>query len=195
MYECHILVLLIETQKKKEQQSSPSASAIKSAAYVSEADGIPLAVSPTAAEIIYFPKTQFSPRFGDSFFTCSILSWSYNRDPTAMCSFEELFIRFEVELRLGRRTWTVHRRFSEFVSFHLYVAGTLKLSSSSSGGGSSRPPTHPPKSCYRVLYDRAFLNARQAALAVYVDELLRALSANHWMADPRVREFFAFDQH
>ena len=184
-------IFVIVTQRDHHAEKSSAFITTKTTMNVSEVDIDPLVrqlKSPAAQDIIYFPKTQFSPRFGDSFFTCSVLSWSYNRDPT-VCSFEEVFVRFELELRMGRRTWTVHRRFSEFVKFHLYVVDKLVCGSSS---WSSLPPPHPPKSCYRVLYDRAFLNGRQAALAVYVDELLRALSSNHCMGKDQVREFFAF---
>ena len=148
---------------------------------VVEAERGPETKAPAAQELIYFPKSQFSPRFGDTFFTCSVTAWSYNRDPT-VCSFEALFVRYEVELRMGRRTWTLQRRFSEFVQLHSLVVGKFGF----------LPPPHPPRSCYRVLYDRAFLNDRQAALAAYLDGLLRALSSNHCMGDGQIREFFSF---
>ena len=123
----------------------------------------------TNASLLYFPTKQFSPRFGDCFFTVSILSFKKMRASSTLCSIGDV-IFYEIEVKRGRLTWTVLRRYNEFAA--LYKSLEKEEMSTS-----DVPTSFPKKSVYSCLiYDKKFLELRRKELEVILDKILTAAS-------------------
>lgn len=137
-------------------------------------------------EILYFPISQFSSRFGENFFSFKIRSWKYNRDPT-FCSLEELYIEYELEMYMGRKKWSIFRRFSDLIQLHYYLVQNYP-------NLQETLPHHPPKSCYRILYNKLFIEHRIKLLEAYLNSLFLVLSVNKCLGDGMVGQFFQFDR-
>jgi hypothetical protein len=137
-------------------------------------------MSAGSSRLLYFPYSQFSKRFGDQFFTFKILSWTYHNNP--ICSFDGLYVVYQVQISLGNHTWVVWKRFSEFVSFHCYLKQKYTRFESTL-------PFHPPKTCTRVIYDKRFLEERKYSLETYFDKVLRLLSEKDCFSDAVVIKF------
>lgn len=137
-------------------------------------------VSLTDQELLYFPLKQFSPRFGNNFFTFKIESYSLSK--TALP-----FVQYTITMYLGKSVWTIERRFSHFVvlSKHLKDSYTVMK---------KKGPSLPPKTCSRVTGDEKFLQERQKLLGDYLDELLSLLSKEKLLADQKVKSFLGFTE-
>lgn len=133
-------------------------------------------------ELLYFPIQQFSPRFGDNFFTCTV---SHFKPCDSDICFVPNYIAFSLNVSVGRKSWETERRFSEFVTLTNYIRDKYpKLRTSL--------PALPPKTCFRVLTDETFLNERKDKLRDSLDELLRFLSREKVVADRKVLDFLGF---
>jgi hypothetical protein len=133
-------------------------------------------------ELLYFPIKQFSPRFGDNFFTCTIER--FIPCDSDVC-FVTNYITFNLKVSLGRENWDIERRFSEFVTLINYIREQYPQFQTSL-------PATPPKTCFRVLTDEKFLNERKDKLCELLDELLRLLSREKVVSDRKVLDFLGF---
>lgn len=123
----------------------------------------------TNASLLYFPTKQFSPRFGDCFFTVQILSFKRMKATSTLCSIGNV-VFYEIEVKRGRLTWTVFRRYNEFAALYK----SLEKEDMST---SDVPVSFPNKSIYScVVYDKKFLDSRQKELEVILDKILTAAS-------------------
>jgi hypothetical protein len=135
-------------------------------------------------ELLYFPVKQFSPRFGDNFFTCTVER--FKPCDSDVC-FVANYITFSLNVSLGRKSWEIERRFSEFVTLINYIKEQYpKLRTSL--------PAVPPKTCFRVLTDEAFLTERKNKLCELLDELMRVLSREKVVSDQKVLDFLGFSR-
>lgn len=117
--------------------------------------------------VLYFPSKQFSPRFGDDFFTFNISGYEVvNND--SCCGFAS-YVVYLIEVQRGKQKWTVKSRFSEMAELHNHLQVTTSMLPITL-------PSFPPKTLFHVTADSAFLDQRQQALQSYLDELLRRLS-------------------
>lgn len=127
-------------------------------------------LSSTSASLLYFPIKQFSPRFGDCFFTVEILSFTKRKASSKLCCLSDV-VFYEVEVKRGRLSWRVFRRYNEFAS----------LFESLDNDEFSFPPNSlvgfPKKSIYsNFIHDAAFLEKRKKQLETVLDNILTAAS-------------------
>ena len=136
---------------------------------------------------MYFPVKEFSPRYGDSFFTFEFQGYHavdngcFNR-----------YIVYDIKVTRGRNSWSVKRRFSQ-----VHALGSVCLKMLASGATNSnlttigKPPLSlPPKTyCTIDIEDKDFLRSRQASLFSFLDSLLKQLSANNLTNTIEVLEF------
>jgi hypothetical protein len=124
--------------------------------------------------VLYFPAKQFSSRFGDDFFTFTVIGFEevIDQQQCHLCSYlpscSTSYVLYVIEMRRGKRSWLIKRRFSEFAHLH------RQLQLTSSASDISLPPL-PPRT-FLPYTDTAFLHKRQTALESYLDVVLRRLS-------------------
>ena len=131
-----------------------------------------------AKELLYFPLKQFSPRFGDNFFSFKMESHTLSKTTFP-------FVVYKITMYLGKSTWTIERRFSHFVSLSNYLKETYPVLV-------KQAPSLPPKTCSRVTNDEKFLAEREQLLSEYLDALLALLSKEKLLADEKVKSFLGF---
>ncbi|RYG65116.1 hypothetical protein EON64_12600 [archaeon] len=117
--------------------------------------------------VLYFPIKQFSPRFGDEFFTFTISGFSVH--DSEMCFSCGDYVLFTFDMQRGKVKWSVKHRFSEMERMHKTLVSATSLLGISL-------PAFPPKTLLPVVADTAFLQQRQEALYVYFDTVLKTLS-------------------
>ena len=127
-------------------------------------------LSSTSASLLYFPIKQFSPRFGDCFFTVEILSFTKRKASSKLCCISDV-VFYEVEVKRGRLSWRVFRRYNDFAS----------LFESLDNDEFSFPPNSlvgfPKKSIYsNFIHDDVFLEKRKKQLETVLDNILTAAS-------------------
>lgn len=123
----------------------------------------------TSASLLYFPIKQFSPRFGDCFFTVEILSFKTMRASSSLCCIHNV-VFYEIEVKRGRLTWTVCRRYNEF-------AALFKSLDKEDMSSSDLTMAFPKKSLYNnMVYDEKFLDTRKKELEIVLDKILTAAS-------------------
>lgn len=118
-------------------------------------------------ELLYFPRKEFSSRFGVRFYTFEIASFATHKSHADSCCQSAEATYYEIHLLRGKGTWSVRRRFSEFIKLledlkeldtALVIEGPL-----------------PAKSFYHTLFpDPTFLEQRRVALEKFLEKLLLA---------------------
>lgn len=127
-------------------------------------------MSSTSSSLLYFPIKQFSPRFGDCFFTVEILSFTKRKASSKLCCISDV-IFYEVEVKRGRLSWTVYRRYNDFASLFESLDKEDLTSSANDF------VTFPRKSVYsNFIYDAVFLEKRKKQLETVLDNILTAAS-------------------
>lgn len=130
-------------------------------------------------ELVYFPPKQFSPRFGDNFFTAVIENYERVK-PIDSCSGH--YVVYAIGVSRGKHTWIVKRRFKEFEQLLLYLKGKYP--------NTVQPfPALPAKTCCSVLNDEDFLLARSKELQTFLHEMLLTLHIEKVLLDDKVTEF------
>lgn len=105
---------------------------------------------PPLLELLFFPMKEFSPRYGKTFFSMQIESYTILPNPSAsMFCISRYYVVYNIKVMNGSATWYVQRRFSEF----------CKLFSSSSHDCIELPPKTLLPS-----FDDDFLKGRQSNL-------------------------------
>ena len=132
-------------------------------------------------ELLYFPIKQFSPRFGNNFYSFEILSYKIENSESCGCQHATYAIR----IHRGRANWVVERRFKDFLAMYLIVSSSLPETLR------TELPRIPPRTFFRVLSDN-FLNSRQEQLSVFLDAFIQFLSRNGWMAENRSNGVLGF---
>src|SRR5690242_3137595 len=140
--------------------------------------------------MLYFPKNQFSPRYGDQFYTIDLIGNDVEKDEGAFpfcvrgCSHH---IEYKVLLKQGTESWTVKHRYNDFVELH------KKLHSEFANKPHSFPiPELPPKTYLRVLDDQSFIITRQKELESFLDKVLSMISQKGLMLPTCLEEFLKF---
>ena len=124
-------------------------------------------ISRSNASLLYFPSKQFSPRFGDGFFTVEILSFKKMKATSSVCTIGEV-VFYEISVKRGKQSWTVYRRYNEFAA--LFNSLDQEISS-------SPPTTFPQKNLFgNVIYNPIFLEKRMKELEVILDKILTTAS-------------------
>lgn len=137
--------------------------------------------------LVYFPKDQFSPRYGDKFFTVSVSGYSvrsidsdgidggnndYCKDISSPCSVAgKQHIEYHITVRQGHAQWTVNHRYRAFLD----MSETLRKECISKNY-SIHLPEFPKKTWWKVLHDGDFLNNRRMQLEEYLHTILSDLS-------------------
>lgn len=123
--------------------------------------------SSSQSPLLYFPLTQFSPRFGDSFFTIEIIKSIKKKALSTFC-YEQDVIYYEIEIRRGKNIWKVYKRYNEFKA--------LYKSMEKSFFHSSDTPI-PIKFPQKILFPTDVLLAeRMKELEIILDIILRSVS-------------------
>lgn len=91
-------------------------------------------------EILYFPPKEFSPRFGDQFFTATIRGYEILGHPSACGGQYAVYL---LEVCRGREKWIIKRRFSEFDRLNISISHNIP-------SDISVLPL-PPKTCFRTV--------------------------------------------
>mmetsp|Transcript_9111 Transcript_9111/g.18720 ORF Transcript_9111/g.18720 Transcript_9111/m.18720 type:complete len:148 (+) Transcript_9111:116-559(+) len=142
-------------------------------------------MSSTALELVYFPPKQFSPRFGDNFFTAQVDNFDHFVPTTC---FSAKYVVFIILVSRGRETWEVKRRFSDFERFLLYLKQNYPKT--------VQPfPTLPPKTCFGVADDHDFLFRRAKDLHVFLTELFTTLHMEKLLKDETVLDFLSLSTY
>jgi glyoxylase-like metal-dependent hydrolase (beta-lactamase superfamily II) len=122
--------------------------------------------------LLYFPVKQFSHRFGDGFFTAEILSFVTRKalSSAGICCVSDV-VFYEIEVKRGRNTWKVYRRYTEFAALY------SSLEKEDLVAVSDPSILFPSKSLYHMyLPDPAFIETRRAKLEIILDRVLIAAS-------------------
>mmetsp|Transcript_59226 Transcript_59226/g.97856 ORF Transcript_59226/g.97856 Transcript_59226/m.97856 type:complete len:146 (-) Transcript_59226:1129-1566(-) len=130
---------------------------------------------------LYFPPSQFSPRFGTQFFTIEITQCRIVYDKEK----KQKFAVYQFTIKRGRQTKTVFYRYSEIRQFHEYLCST-------SLGQVANYVPFPAKTwtIYPKL-DETFLDDRRQQIEQYFQKLL---SSSRVMSQiPCVRRFLCID--
>lgn len=153
-----------------------------------EVSAFPTILSCNMSLLVYFPKDQFSPRYGDKFFTISVSGFSIRNMDEEMgpdgergncgssvsspCSVGgHPHVEYHITVRQGNAQWTVNHRYRAF----LEMSESLKKECASQ----NYPiyfPAFPKKSWWTVLHDENYLNDRRIQLEKYLDAILTDLS-------------------
>jgi hypothetical protein len=130
-------------------------------------------------ELVYFTAKQFSPRFGDNFFTAVVENFEHVK---ALESCWGNYVVYLIAVSRGRYTWTMKRRFKEFEQFLAYLKEKYPRT--------TQPfPALPPKTYCSVTNDDNFLINRSKELQTFLDELLKTLHLEKALLDEKVIEF------
>mmetsp|Transcript_17216 Transcript_17216/g.25758 ORF Transcript_17216/g.25758 Transcript_17216/m.25758 type:complete len:113 (+) Transcript_17216:248-586(+) len=92
-------------------------------------------------ELLYFPQKQFSPRFGDKFFTVYIRDHAIRGSDSA-CGGR--FAVYKLEVCRGREKWYIYRRYSEFDKMRKELSDEIPANVETL-------PSLPPKTCFRAV--------------------------------------------
>jgi hypothetical protein len=135
--------------------------------------------------LVYFPKDQFSPRYGDKFFTISVSGYSIRgmdqdevrtsqncSEMAGSCSVStKAHVEYHVTVRQGNAQWTVNHRYNSF----LEMSEKLRKECLSQHYPIYLPAL-PKKTWFTVIHDEHFLNDRRQQLEKYLDSILSDLS-------------------
>jgi hypothetical protein len=90
------------------------------------------------SELLYFPKKEFSPRFGDTFFTFEIKGHEV-QGSSEICG--GAYCIYTIEIARGKNRWEIKHRFSDFDKLQKMLQDELDFA--------EELPALPPKSCFR----------------------------------------------
>lgn len=116
-------------------------------------------------ELLYFPRQQFSPRFGDHIFTVDIISHRIANRLDCLCR-KSSVVLYKVLIKQGKKEWYIEKRFSEFI----YLFDNIKLSPS------FRESKIIPTKTWFHSTDKSFLEQREDQLLIALDCALKDLS-------------------
>lgn len=141
-------------------------------------------MSSSSPSLMYFPFKEFSPRYGDNFFTMKFEDY---RIVDSGCFTR--YIVFDIAVRRGKRLWIISKRFSE-----IYALGNCCIASlptELTRTIAATIPTLPPKTfCSVNVDDKEFIEERQAVLERFLDELLKYMSAVKMIGSKEIGDFF-----
>lgn len=134
--------------------------------------------------VIYFPKSQFSSRYGHQFYTLEISAAETKKDDFVCFLDCGEYTEYIITLRQGANKWTTNHRYSEFVKLHSVVQKEV-----TEKRYPIEIPDLPKKTLYRVTKDEDFINERRIALESYLDKILLALNAKGLMLPLSIADF------
>ena len=119
-------------------------------------------------ELMYLSRQQFSPDFGDLFFTFDIVSLrSISIIDTICYCRKRNIILYKIVVKKGKREWNIERRYSDIAQ----LFSKLKLSKYFNF------KVVPSKTFLDVSYDEKYLNNRKNNLILALDAALKDLSS------------------
>ena len=120
--------------------------------------------------LLYFPKTQFSPRFGNQFFTFELRTYVRINEASSFMNYclphEVIF--YEIFVSRGKETWTVNRRYNQFLTFLIDLKDQIDDLPSDI--------VLPPKSFFNNL-NKDFCDDRLKKLETFLDKCLVFISS------------------
>jgi hypothetical protein len=120
--------------------------------------------------LLYFPKSSFSSRFGDTFFTVAIKTFVTRKASKFLCYIGNV-IFYEIEVKRGKAVWKVYRRYAEFAALY------NNLEKDDLPSTVDAPLSFPPKTLMNNLIDDPqFLKSRSENLEIALDKILTAAS-------------------
>lgn len=129
--------------------------------------------------MFYLTEKDFSPRFDDTFFTCSITSrltletppsHSTNEPNKSSTSRHHPAIYYEIKVKCGHKDHVVHRRYSEFRK----LLDDLRRNPPHWSEREFLSQIHvPPKTCLFSKVDDEFLDNRQEELDIFLENILK----------------------
>lgn len=126
--------------------------------------------------VIYFPKSQFSSRYGNQFYTLEV-SFAEAKKGDMVCFIDcGEYTEYVITLRQGANKWTANHRYSEFTQLH----SALQKETTEKRYPIELPEL-PKKTWFRVTKDEDFINNRRIALEEYLDKILMLLNAKGLM--------------
>lgn len=121
-------------------------------------------------KILYFPKSSFSPRFGETFFTIAISSFVKRKAQKFICYIGDV-VFYEIEVKRGKTVWKVYRRYAEFAALY------NSLEKEDLPTTADSPLSFPPKILLNnLVYDPLFIKSRSEELEIVLDKILTAAS-------------------
>ena len=137
---------------------------------------------------------DWSPRFEQTFFTCSIISRSkHSTPPDATDAKIQIHhhdvVYFNVKVKCGKKEKMVAKRYSQFRSLHDEIR---RHPPESLDINISPAPLHmPKKTCIFSKVDDDFLDERQEELGFFLDTLLKR---PNYSKHPAIRKFLRLDE-
>jgi len=146
--------------------------------------------------MFYLPAKDWSPRFEDSFFTCSLTSRAVLQAPPDGNDDENIIhqhhpaVYFNIVVKCVHKEKICPRRYSQFRKLYDELRWNPPQSQSPLGA-EAQPLRIPPKTCLFSKIDDEFLDIRQEELSEFLDELLKR---PNYPTHPAVREFLGLDE-
>lgn len=150
--------------------------------------------------MFYLTEKDFSPRFDETFFTCSITSRCTLETPPSNSSTNETIISkstrhhpsiyYEIKVKCGHKDHVVYRRYSEFRTLLDDLRRNPPQSSLSERDFLSQVHI-PPKTCFFSKVDDEFLDNRQEELEIFMESILKR---PNYGTHPAIRNFLRLDK-
>jgi hypothetical protein len=162
------------------QKTSMKNAFLSLASWLAPPSALCLSVHILHSMVLYFPIKQFSPRFGDDFFTFEIKAFEVIHSDSC-CGFAS-YVIYTIDLQRGKRKWRMKYRFSKFEELHKHLLVTTSIVPIDL-------PKLPSKTYFPVTADQDFLEKRMKELSVYLDALLKRLSEEGDLENTCAAEF------
>lgn len=134
--------------------------------------------------LLYFPEQSFSKRFPDHIFTVSIES--YKIKTVMHCCKPKEVVYYTITVRLGKKSWSAERRFSDFLKLYKELPLTH--------GQAISIPSKTWSWIYASVPNDDFLNTRKKHLYFALDAMLKDLSTSKAVTNQKMLQFLAFHE-
>jgi hypothetical protein len=139
--------------------------------------------------LLYFPKKQYSPRYGNEFYSISIDSYEkvVETKQHSCCAnmFSPLeFIEYVIIVKQGRAEWTVKHRYNDFVQMLTELKQELDAN-----GVAIVIPALPTKTFFSIVYNEKLVDERREKLEQILDNVLSSISRKNLMLPNSIAAF------
>lgn len=146
-------------------------------------------MSNTNNTLLYFPNKQFSKRFGEKFFTISIIGNQTKLSDSCICE-QVNVVYYTIQIQCGSKIWTVEKRFKEFIKFHCDILDSINGEANIKVADI---PIFPSKTWFKLI-NPIDIKLREEKLQSYLEDTLILLSKHNLIlvSPSPTKEFLKF---